>query len=280
MTGIDDRTATDPNKVDAIKLSLMLADLRLPTINQLWKSFAKRAAEGWTARPLPRSPRRARARRTRPKAYRTPSQGGQAAPRKEPRLLRLQGRADARKGPGHGARRPTAGSTRAPTASCSARPAPAKAILPPPGLALVENGYRVLFTRTTDLVQRLQVARTRARPRKPARKARPLPSSDPRRPRLRAKGSGRDKRSVRTHLGALRTALSSDHGEPVLRRMEQGVPRRRPLRWPPSIASSTTPQSSRCTSSRAIRRRTALDRRKRGPGRPAKIATEKNTTED
>ena len=50
MTGSDDRTATDPNKVDAIKLSLMLADLRLPTINQLWKSFAKHAdAEGWTA---------------------------------------------------------------------------------------------------------------------------------------------------------------------------------------------------------------------------------------
>ena len=50
MTGSDDLTATDPNKVDAIKLSLMLADLRLPTINQLWKSFAKRAdAEGWTA---------------------------------------------------------------------------------------------------------------------------------------------------------------------------------------------------------------------------------------
>src|SRR6185503_20772943 len=27
------------------------------------------------------------------------------------------------------------------------------------GLALVENGFRVLFTRTSDLVQRLQVAR-------------------------------------------------------------------------------------------------------------------------
>ena len=27
------------------------------------------------------------------------------------------------------------------------------------GLALVENGYRVLFTRTTDLVQKLQIAR-------------------------------------------------------------------------------------------------------------------------
>jgi chromosomal replication initiation ATPase DnaA len=27
------------------------------------------------------------------------------------------------------------------------------------GLALVENGWRVLFTRTTDLVQKLQIAR-------------------------------------------------------------------------------------------------------------------------
>jgi DNA replication protein DnaC len=29
------------------------------------------------------------------------------------------------------------------------------------GHALIENGYRVLFTRTTDLVQRLQQARQR-----------------------------------------------------------------------------------------------------------------------
>jgi DNA replication protein DnaC len=50
MTDKDDVTAPDPNKVDAMKLSLMLTDLRLPTINQLWQSFAKRAdAEGWTA---------------------------------------------------------------------------------------------------------------------------------------------------------------------------------------------------------------------------------------
>src|ERR1700694_3339370 len=31
------------------------------------------------------------------------------------------------------------------------------------GLALVENGWRVLFTRTSDLVQRLQIARREAR---------------------------------------------------------------------------------------------------------------------
>ena len=37
----------------------------------------------------------------------------------------------------------------------STRWSPATAI----GLALVENGFRVLYTRATDLVQRLQVAR-------------------------------------------------------------------------------------------------------------------------
>jgi len=42
----------------------------------------------------------------------------------------------------------------------SARPAEARAISrQPSGLALVENGWRVLFMRTSDLVQRLQIAR-------------------------------------------------------------------------------------------------------------------------
>ena len=50
MTGNNDKPAADPNKIDAVKLSMMLNELRLPTINQLWQSFAKRAdAEGWTA---------------------------------------------------------------------------------------------------------------------------------------------------------------------------------------------------------------------------------------
>ena len=40
------------------------------------------------------------------------------------------------------------------------RPAPARVHLSAAlGLALVENGWRVMFARTTDLVQRLQVAR-------------------------------------------------------------------------------------------------------------------------
>ncbi len=47
-----------------------------------------------------------------------------------------------------------------PTSCSSALPAPARSHLAAAiGAALVENGHRVLFTRTTDLVQRLQAAR-------------------------------------------------------------------------------------------------------------------------
>lgn len=46
----------------------------------------------------------------------------------------------------------------APICSCSARGGKSH-LAAAVGLALVENGWRVLFTRTTDLVQRLQVAR-------------------------------------------------------------------------------------------------------------------------
>jgi DNA replication protein DnaC len=52
-----------------------------------------------------------------------------------------------------------AGSRREPTCCCSARPAAASHIWPQIGLALVEKGWRVLFARTSDLVQRLQIAR-------------------------------------------------------------------------------------------------------------------------
>ena len=47
MTADQDRPAADPNKVDTIRLALMLTELRLPTIKQLWQDFAARAdAEG------------------------------------------------------------------------------------------------------------------------------------------------------------------------------------------------------------------------------------------
>ena len=50
MTDKEDGATLDANAVDAIKLSLMLTDLRLPTIKDIWQTFSSRSdAEGWTA---------------------------------------------------------------------------------------------------------------------------------------------------------------------------------------------------------------------------------------
>ena len=93
------------------------------------------------------------------------------------------------------------------------------------GLALVENGWRVLFARTTDLVQRLQVARRELALESSHRQARPLRSADPRRHRLRHQGSSRNQRAVRVDRRALRAPIHADHGQPAVRRMGQDLPR-------------------------------------------------------
>ncbi len=161
MTDNRDKIAADPNKVDAIKLSLMLTELRLPTINQLWQGFAKRAdAEGWTAaRFLATLVEHELAERDRRRIERHLREA-RLIPGKTldsfdfnvvPMISKAQVNAlaagDAWLDQG---------------ANCLIFGPPgvgkshlASAI----GLALVENGYRVLFTRTTDLVQRMQVAR-------------------------------------------------------------------------------------------------------------------------
>ena len=94
------------------------------------------------------------------------------------------------------------------------------------GLALIENGWRVLFTRTTDLVQKLQVAR-RELDLEPPSPARPLRPADPRRPRLRHQGPGRDQRAVRADQRPLRAAIDAHHRQPAVRRMGQDLPRSR-----------------------------------------------------
>ena len=112
------------------------------------------------------------------------------------------------------------------------------------GLALVENGYRVLFTRTTDLVQRLQVARRELA----------LESQLARLDRyhllilddLAYVQKDQAETSVlfelisaRYERRSLLITANQPFGE-----WNKVFPTRSP-RWPPSIASSTTPQSSR-----------------------------------
>ncbi len=161
MTDNKDKSAADPNKVDAIKLSLMLSDLRLPTINQLWQSFAKRAdAEGWTAtRFLAALAEHELAERDRRRIERhlreTKLLPGKSLDSFDfnavPMISKAQVSALAAG---------DAWLTQGANCLVFGPPGAGKSHLASAiGFALVENGYRVFFTRTTDLVQRMQVAR-------------------------------------------------------------------------------------------------------------------------
>jgi DNA replication protein DnaC len=147
--------------IDAARLGLMLHELRLPTMKTVWSSFAERAdKEGWpAARFLAAIAEHELAERDRrrierhladarlPPGKTLDSFDFEAVPMisKAQVMALTAGDAWLAKGanlllfgpPGGGKSHLAAGI----------------------GLALVENGARVLFSRTTDLVQRLQVAR-------------------------------------------------------------------------------------------------------------------------
>jgi DNA replication protein DnaC len=148
-------------QVEAARLPIMLAELRLPTINRLWPEFAARAdQEGWPAarflaslvehelaERVTRRIERHRLESRLPPEKTLATFDFAAIPkvRKAHVLALAAGDAWLEKGanilvfgpPGVG------------------KSHLAAAI----GHALVDNGYRVLFSRTVDLVQRLQVAR-------------------------------------------------------------------------------------------------------------------------
>jgi DNA replication protein DnaC len=133
--------------VDAARLGVMLHDLRLPTMKTVWPSFAERAdKEGWpAARFLAAIAEHELAERDRRRIERHLADAGLPLVSKAQIMALAAGDAWLAKGanlllfgpPGGGKSHLAAGI----------------------GLALVENGWRVLFSRTTDLVQRLQVAR-------------------------------------------------------------------------------------------------------------------------
>lgn len=152
-------TATDP--IDAGRLTLALADLRLPAIRQMWPDLAARAdKEGWPA--------------ARFLAALTELEIAERARRRIERHLD-----DARLPPGktldsfdfNAVPMISKAQVHALVAGDSWLEKGANLILfgPPGGgkshlaagigCALVEHGWRVLFARTTDLVQKLQIAR-------------------------------------------------------------------------------------------------------------------------
>lgn len=150
-----------PYTIDEARLGIMLNELRLPTIKAFWSQFAKQAdREGWpAARFLAAIAEHELAERAHRRIARHLAEAHLPAGKTldnfafeaVPMLSKAQVTAM------------TAGD------SWLAKGANVLLFGPPGGgkthlagaigLALIENGWRVLFTRTTDLVQKLQVAR-------------------------------------------------------------------------------------------------------------------------
>jgi DNA replication protein DnaC len=154
-----DARASDP--VDAGRLGLSLSELRLPTIKSVWLDLAERAdKEGWpAARFLATLAEHEMAERARRRIERHLDEARlppgktldtfdfEAVPMvSKAQIMALAGGEDWLE---QGANLIVFGPPGGGKSHLSA------AI----GMALVENGRRVLFTRTTDLVQKLQIAR-------------------------------------------------------------------------------------------------------------------------
>jgi len=150
---------TDP--IDAARLALLLAELRLPAVKQVWPDLAAQAdKEGWpAARFLAALAEHEMAERSR-------RASNAISPKPACRPARPSIPSTSR--PSRWSARPR--SWRWPPAMPGWTREPYLILFGPPGtgkshfaaalsFALVENGWRVLFARTTDLVQRLQIAR-------------------------------------------------------------------------------------------------------------------------
>ena len=148
---------TDPG--DAARIELLLAELRLPAIKLVWASLAAQAdKEGWPAgRFLAALAEHEIAERSRRRLERHLAEARlppgktldnfdfEAVPVVSKAQVMALAAGDAWLNNG--------------TNYCLGHRLAARAISRQPRLALVEGGWRVLFTRTTDLVQRLQIAR-------------------------------------------------------------------------------------------------------------------------
>ena len=150
-----------PNTVDAAALNLMLSELRLPSIKSLWPRLTEQAdREGWpAARLLAVLTEHEIADRSRRRFQRRLREahlpGGKTLESFEFSVVPMVSKAHVL-ALSAGDRWLDEGAN----LILIGPPGTGKSHLAAAiGLALIENGYRVLFTRTTDLTQRLQMAR-------------------------------------------------------------------------------------------------------------------------
>jgi DNA replication protein DnaC len=150
---------TDP--IDAARVELLLAELRLPAVKQVWPSLAAQAdKEGWpAARFLAVLAEHEMAERSRRRIERHLAEA-RLPPGKTIDMFDFDAVPVVSKAQVMALAAGDAWLDRGANLILFGPPGGGKSHLAAAlGFALVENGRRVLFTRTTDLVQRLQIAR-------------------------------------------------------------------------------------------------------------------------
>ena len=151
--------AADP--IDTARLALLLAELRLPAIKQVWADFAARAdKEGWpAARFLAALAEHEMAERSRRRIERHLAEA-KLPPGKTLATFDFEAVPVISKAQVMALAAGDAWLNQGANLILFGPPGTGKSHLAAAlGYTLVENGWRVLFTRTTDLVQRLQIAR-------------------------------------------------------------------------------------------------------------------------
>jgi len=150
---------TDP--IDAARLALLLAELRLPAVKQVWADLAAQAdKEGWpAARFLAALAEHEMAERSRRRIERHLAEA-RLPPGKTLDTFDFEAVPVVSKAQIRALAAGDAWLDKVANLSLFGPPGTGKSHLAAAlSFALVENGWRVLFARTTDLVQRLQIAR-------------------------------------------------------------------------------------------------------------------------
>ena len=152
--------ATD-GKIDAARIDLLLSELRLPGVKLVWAALAATAdKQGWpAARFLAAVAEQEMVERGR-RRFERHLEEARLPPGKTLDAFDFDAVPMLSKAQGHALAAGDAWLDKGANLLCFGPPGVGKSHLAAAlGLALIENGQRVLFARTTDLVQKLQIAR-------------------------------------------------------------------------------------------------------------------------